>query len=155
MKLSDIALDNERQEKGAWVDEIPELEGLKLLVRGINNVDWRRLQNKSIQTTPRKKRLAGQLDADEQDRIPGTCLLNTILLGWDGLETEDGKPIPFDKEMARKLLFEPEYRKFREGVIWAATVVAEYISEDREEILGNLSKLSDGTSAGERKSGTG
>jgi hypothetical protein len=155
MKLSDIALDSERQEKGAWVEEIPELEGLKLLVRGINNNDWRRLQAKLIETMPRKKRISGRIDPDEQDRIQSTCLLSACLLDWDGLEDDDGKPIPYEKDMARKLLFEPEYRKFRDGVVWAANMVAEQTSEDQKEILGNLSKLSAGQTDGERKSGTG
>jgi hypothetical protein len=155
MKLSDITLDSERQEKGAWVEDIPELEGLKLLVRGINNSDWRRLQARLIETLPRKKRLAGRIDTDEQDRIQSTCLMNTCLVDWDGLETDDGKPIPYDKDMARKLLFEPEYRKFRDGVVWAANIVAEQTADDQKEILGNLSKRSDGVSVGERKSNTG
>jgi hypothetical protein len=155
MKLSDITLDSERQEKGAWVEEIPELEGLKLLVRGINNTDWRRLQAKLIEAIPRKKRMSGRIDTDEQDRIQSTCLLSACLLDWDGLEDDDGKPIPYEKDMARKLLFSPEYRKFRDGVVWAANMVAEQTSEDQKEILGNLPKLSAGQTDGERKSGTG
>ena len=155
MKLSDIALDSERQEKGAWVEDVPELEGLKLLVRGINNSDWRRLQAKLIDATPRKKRLAGRIDPDEQDRIQTKCLLNACLLDWDGLEEDDGKPIPYDKKLAEKLLTEPEYRKFRDGVVWAATIVAEQTNEEQKEILGNLPKLSAGATDGERKSGTG
>lgn len=154
MKLSDIALDSERQEKGAWVGDIPELEGLKLLVRGIGNSDWRRLQTKLIEAIPRKKRV-GRMDIDEQDRIQSTCLLNTCLLDWEGLEDEEGKQIPYSKDLARKLLFEPEYRKFRDSVIWAATYVAEQTAEEQKEVLGNLSTLSAGTTDGERKSSTG
>jgi hypothetical protein len=155
MKLSEIALDSERQEKGAWIGEIPELEGLKLLVRGVNNADWRRLQTKLIEAIPRKKRVGGRMDVDEQDRIQSTCLLNACLLDWSGLENDDGTAIPYDKEMARKLLFEPEYRKFRDGVVWAATMVGEQLDDDHKEITGNLLKLSAGKSSGERKSNTG
>jgi hypothetical protein len=154
MKLSDIALDSERQEKGAWVGDIPELEGIKLLVRGVNNSDWRRLQAKLIEAIPRKKRV-GRMDVDEQDRIQSTCLHSACLLDWEGLEDEEGKPIPYSKDLAHKLLFDPEYRKFRDAVVWAATFVAEQSNEDEKELLGNLSKLSAGTTGGERKSGTG
>jgi len=155
MKLSDITLDNERQEKGAWVDNVPELEGLKLLVRGVNNSDWRKLQAKLIEAVPRKKRATGRLDVDEADRIQSTCLLNTCLLDWDGLEDDEGKPIPFGKDMAHQLLFDPQYRKFRDGVVWAATFVGEQTAEDQAEIVGNLSKLSTGTTDGELKSKAG
>jgi hypothetical protein len=155
MKLSDIATDSERTEKGAWVEDVPELEGLKLCVRGINNSDWRRLQTKLIESVPRKKRATGRLDPDEADRIQSTCLLQTVLLDWDGLENDDGTAIAYDKETARKLLFDPAYRKFRDAVVWAATVVADQISDDRKETLGNLSTLSNSVSDGERKQGTG
>jgi hypothetical protein len=154
MKLSDATLDAERQEKGAWIGDIPELEGLSLLVRGVNNADWRRLQTKLMEAVPRKKRI-GRLDVDEMERIQSTCLLSACLLDWKGLEDDEGQPIPYDKEMARKLLFEPEYRKFRDGVIWAATMVAETTQEEQKEAVGNLLKLSAGTSSGERKSSAG
>lgn len=155
MKLSDLTVDTERQEKGAWVDNIPELEGLKLLVRGVNNADWRRLQTKLIEAIPRKRRIVGRIDTDDQERIQSSCLLNACLLDWDGLEDDDGKPIAYDKELARKLLFEPEYRAFRDGVVWAAMIVAEQTNEEQKELLGNLSRLSGGISSGERKSSTG
>jgi hypothetical protein len=154
MKLSDIAMDNERSERGAWVDDIPELEGLKLCVRGINNSDWRRLQTKLIESVPRKKRV-GRLDPDEADRIQSTCLLQACLLDWDGLENDDGSPIPYDKDMARRLLFEPQFRKFRDGVVWAGTVVGDQTAEAQKETLGNLSALSNSISDGERKQSTG
>jgi hypothetical protein len=154
MKLSDIALDSERQEKGAWVGDIPECGELKLLVRGVNNSDWRKLQSKLIEAIPRKKR-TGRLDVDEMDRVQSTCLLNTCLLDWSGVEDDQGNALPYTKELAHKLLFDPQYRKFRDGVVWAATVVAEQTAEDQTEIVGNLRALSGGKSDGERKSGTG
>jgi hypothetical protein len=155
MKLSDLALDPERQEKGAWVDDIPEMEGLRLLVRGTMNADWRRLQSKLLEAIPRKKRAGGRLDVDDTDRITQTLLLNACLLDWEGLEDDDGKPIPYNKDMARKLLFEPEYRAFRDGVVYAANIVAQNISEDQKETSGNLVRLSAGHSSGEPKSSTG
>lgn len=155
MKLSDLTIDPERQENGAWVDDIPELEGLRLRVRGTMNADWRRLQTKLIESIPRKKRAGGRLDPDETDRITQTLLLNACLLDWEGLEDDDGKPILYSKEMARKLLFEPEYRAFRDGVVYAANVVAQNTSEDQSDTSGNLVKLSAGHSSGEPKSKVG
>lgn len=155
MKLTELAVDADRAENGAWVDDVPEMQGLRLKVRGSNNADWRRLQAKLMDAVPRKKRLGGRLDPDEQDRIISSCLLSACLLDWDGLEDDDGKPIPFSKQMAQKLLTEPQYRRFRDGVIWAASIVAENTEADKEDVSGNLLTLSGGTTAGERKSKVG
>ena len=155
MKMSELSVDVDRQENGAWVDDIPEMEGLRLKVRGSNNADWRRLQARLVDAVPRKKRMGGRLDPDEQDRIMSSCLLNCCLLDWDGLEDSDNKPIPYSKDMAKQLLTEPQYRRFRDGVVWAASVVAENAALDQEEIAGNLLKLSAGGTSGERKSKAG
>ena len=155
MKISETAVDVDRQENGAWVDDIPEMEGLRLKVRGSNNADWRRLQARLIDAVPRKKKIGGRLDPDEQDRIMSSCLLNACLLDWSGLEGDDGQSLPYSKPMAQKLLTEPQYRRFRDGVVWAASIVAENLTVDQEDAAGNLLKLSAGTSGGERKSKAG
>jgi hypothetical protein len=155
MKLSELAVDPDRQENGAWVDDIPEVQGLRLKVRGAQNADWRKLQAKLLDAVPRKKRLGGRLDPDENDAIMTKCLLNCCLLDWDGLEDEQGNAIPFDKDYARKLITEPEFRRFRDSVIWAANVVQEKTEDETDDNLGNLVKLSDGNTAGERSKKAG
>jgi hypothetical protein len=155
MKLGELTVDPNRVENGAWVEDIPELQGLRLKVRGNNNADWRRLQAKLLDAVPRKKRMGGRVDPEEQDRIISSCLLSTCLLDWEGLEDGDGKPIPFSKQTAQKLLTEPEYRRFRDGVIWASNVVGDNIESEVEDAAGNLLRLSAGPTSGERKSQAG
>ena len=137
MRMSELAVDADRQENGAWVDDIPEVQGLRLKVRGSLNADWRRLQARLTDAVPRKKKPGGRLDPDEQDKIISSCLLSCCLLDWEGLEDDEGKPILYSKQMAQKLLNEPEYRRFRDSVIWAASMVAENTAEDKEAVSGN------------------
>jgi hypothetical protein len=151
MKMKDVAVDADRAEAGAWVKDIPDMEGLRLKVRGANNKDWRRTQMKLIQATPRKRRMSGNLDPDDSDRITTLCLLNTSLLDWEGLEDDDGKAIPYSREMAEKLLTEPDFRRFREAAAWAANWVAEQSVAEVEEDAGNLLTLSPTSTGGERK----
>lgn len=155
MKITELAVDADRAENGAWVDDIPEVQGLRLKVRGSNNADWRRLQARLMDAVPRKKRIGGRLDPDEQDSIISRCLINCCLLDWQGLENDDGSELPYSKQMAEKLLTDPQYRRFRDSVIWAASVVADNTETDKEEIAGNLLTLSAGSSSGERKSKAG
>jgi hypothetical protein len=151
MKLKDIVVDADRAEEGAWVENIPDMEGLRLKVRGNNNKDWRRLQTKLIQAIPRKRRMSGNLDPEDNDRINGLCLLNASLLDWDGFEDDDGKPIPYSREAAQKFLTDPDYRRFREAAAYAANWVADQSKEDMEEDAGNLLRLSSGSTDGGRK----
>lgn len=155
MRLNEVAVDVDRGENGAWVGDIPELQGLRLKVRSSQNNDWRKLQAKLQDAVPRKKRIGGRMDPEEMDKILSSCLLSCCLLDWEGLEDDDGAAIPYDKKMAQKLLTEPEYRRFRDGVIWAASIVSENIETDREDVAGNLLTLSAGSTSGERKSKAG
>jgi len=125
MKLNDQTIDPIKLEEGDWVENIPEMGDLRLKVRGIRNKSWQSMQRTLTDAVPKKRRVGNVLAQGEQDRITSSLLLNTCLLDWSGLEDDDGKPIPYSKEMAGKLLTEPQYRNFRDAVIWAATVVAE------------------------------
>ena len=50
---------------------------------------------------------------------------------------------------------EGERRRFRESVIWAANVVQEKTEEGADDAVGNLVKLSDGNTVGERNKKAG
>lgn len=132
MKLSDIEVDPVRIEQGEWVSDIPEMGELRLRVRGIGNADWRRIQSKLQDAVPRQHRVGNRIDPVEQDRIVNICLQGACLLDWDGVEG-DGEPLPYSKEMAAELLTNPKYRRFRDAVLWAATVVGEAVAAKVEE----------------------
>lgn len=125
MKLSALKVDAAAIETGEWVGDLPGSGDLRLKVRGYQNAQFRRLQQRLIDAVPRDKRRGGRVDPDEIDKITSTCLGSTVLLDWSGLEDESGAAIPYSKEMATELLTKPEYRQFREAVIYAATVVGE------------------------------
>jgi hypothetical protein len=63
----------------------------------------------------------------------------TVLLDWAGLEAEDGTPLPFTKEQATEFLTKPEYRRFRDAVVYAATVVGDSQAESEKADVGNSS----------------
>lgn len=134
MKISELEVDQKIVEEGTWVSNIPELSGVRLKVRGANNRDWRRMAMRLINAVPRKQRANGILDPDEADRISATILLQTGLLDWEGIEADDGQPIPYDKKKAATYL---AGERFRRGVQYACEQVAEGIEEQIEEIAGN------------------
>jgi hypothetical protein len=143
MDMNSRKIDPAKLEQGAWVGDIPEWGDLRLKVRGIGNSDFRRLQNKLFESVPRQKRVRGAIDPAEQDRITSTCLLNTVLIDWDNLQ-EDGVPVPFSQEAAKRFLFEPEFAEFRAAVSWAAAVVSEQGVASAQDALGNSPNASAG-----------
>jgi hypothetical protein len=144
MKLSDLASDPIATEQGEWVDNIPEMGDLRLKVRGIGNADWRRIQMKLIDAVPRAKRTGTRIDPEEIDKITTICLHQACLLDWENLNGDDGKPLSFSRDFALELLSKPQYRKFREAVVWAATVVGEQTAVKIEDQKGHSVSASSG-----------
>lgn len=144
MKLSDFAIDPNKLENGDWVTKIPDMGELRLKVRGIGNVDFRKMQSRLIEAEPRQYKVGGRLNPGRQDGITAQCLLHTVLLDWDGLLDENGAPVPYSLEQASELLTKPQYRHFRDAVAWAASVVA----DGKEADLDDDGKNSDQPSSG-------
>lgn len=137
MKLSAGKINVAALEQGAWVSDIPDMGELRLKVRGANNADWRELERKKIQALPREKKVRGMIDAKDQDDIASECLFQCGVLDWDGFEDDEGKPIPYSKELARDLCFNPEYMRFRMAFMWACNVVAEENKTEQDAIVKN------------------
>lgn len=137
MKLSSLKIDADKVEAGAWVKNIPEMGDLELKVSGLQNARYRRMQARLIDAIPRAKRQGGRVDPEEMDRVTSICLRDTVLLDWRGLENEDGTPMAYTKEAAAEYLTKPEFRRFREAVIYAATVVGEDEAEGEKADEGN------------------
>lgn len=127
MKLSDIKVDSAQIEskQGDWVENIPDLVGIRIRARAANNADYRLLEAKLVREIPQGQRLQGIAPA-EQDRIAGTLLLETIVCDVDGLTEDDGTtPLAYSKELGKTLLLDPDFRRFQAGAAYAAAVVAQ------------------------------
>ncbi len=133
MKLSDLKINSDAVEQGAWVNDIADMPDLRLKVRGFGNVDDRRIQDLEYQKLPRALKVRGNLSPAGQDAIMTKRLLGAILVDWDGLTGDDDKPIPYSKEMAEQLLSDKQYSPFRRAVLWAASIVESETKEGREE----------------------
>jgi len=134
MKLSAIKVNSALAEQGSRVDSIPDLPGIRITARGANNSDYRVLEAKLIREIPRADRLEGLRPAD-QDRIMGTLLLETVVIGVEGLTEEDGEtPVTYNRELAQKLLLDPDYRVFRAGAAYAGAIADRRAADQEIEV---------------------
>lgn len=138
---SKISLD-----EGEWVEEIPQLEGVRLLVRSTHYKPFQ------VATAGLARRSGKKLRTDEgavQFSISaGKTLAEFILLDWDMSKAEGitaitsgGKPLKFSKENAVTLLTADDGlgigTAWRQGVEWAGDRVAERIADRAKEAAGN------------------
>jgi hypothetical protein len=135
MRLSELEVDAEAIEKGAERDAVG-LPGVKLVLRGVDNYDWRRLQAKLIAEIPREKRLV-RIDPEDDDRITGQLLLQASVIGWSGIQDKDGAEMPFSVEAATIALTDPRYKRFRQSALATAQLLAEETLADREAAAKN------------------
>ncbi|XUM25114.1 phage tail assembly chaperone (plasmid) [Bradyrhizobium oligotrophicum S58] len=122
MKLSDIAVNPALIEQGDWVEDLPDMPGIRIKARGLGNSDYRKLEAKLIRQVPRALRIEG-LAPKDQDRIMGRLLLETVVLDVQGLEDDSG-PITYTRALGEKLLLDPEFARFRAAAATAAEIVA-------------------------------
>ncbi len=115
MKISKIKTIAANLDQGAWVVDIPGLEGLALKVRGGNNPDARRLRQKLVQEVPAEDRKGGLSDADAA-RINVEVIVGAVLVDWN-LTDDDGAALPITKDLLRDL------PPLVEGVAYASQVV--------------------------------
>lgn len=112
MKFDDLVKIDERADKGAWIDTLRNLPGVKLKVRGEMNADHEKALAELWSKLPSDKRD----DPAEAERIETEALAAAILVDWDGLEDT-----PFTPENATRAL---ALRTFRQEVIFASRIVA-------------------------------
>ena len=141
MKLNDMKINSAAVEQGEWVGSkygmpIPDMGDLNLKVRGIGNADFRVLQSKLFDATPRNQRPNNRLSPEAAERVTVECLVETILIDWDGIEDESGT-VPYSKDQARQILSNRDLRPFREAVMWASSQVGELRAGDSEAAAKN------------------
>lgn len=147
MKLSTTKVDPKAIEDGDWIENLPEMDDLKLKARGQSSMAYRAVQRKELNKLPRNVRnLPDGLPLAIQDRITNKCLVDAGILDWQNMELDDGIK-PFSKELLEQLVNDPVSQVFREACIVATVRVGAIVAKADEELLGNSASSSDGNSA--------
>lgn len=140
MKRSAIRMNSRAIARGeaGWIDGIPGMEDLRLKVRAMGNDDFQRRYDELARAIPRSERDSeGRLSPDQDRRLTARIYCDTILCDWDGFTEDDGTPVPFSPEEARKVLDDPDFADFSAAVGWAARKRAAELSADTEAAAGN------------------
>lgn len=130
--LSDEALNV--VDNGAWVGELPDAEGVELMVRALSSdaVQGEILKN---QIAMRVQNDGKPLSSDQLASSTRKALADVGLLGWRGL-TDNGQEIPYSKELSAQWLNSRNGKKLANLVLAAAM----RIDEDASAYVGQVAK---------------
>lgn len=117
-KIADIRGLNTRIEKGAWVENMPNLTGLgiKVRVRGFANTDHRKLMGELYADVSDEDRKNPESEKGRQNEL----IARTLLLDWKGLED-----FPYNEKNVKLALTDPSLSILREGIDFASKTVAQ------------------------------
>lgn len=133
MDIEEILVNSSVIEQGEWIGEeygtpIPEMGDICVRVRGSQNAEAMALYGKLYNATPPSQKANGELSPERQRYVEVEVLVETVLMDWKA--TSKGEPLPYSKEAARKILHNPDFRRFLRGVQMAAALVGRMRAED-------------------------
>lgn len=107
-KLSRIAVNSDLEVNGVWV---PWFDDARVKVARHNNPRFiarvrELVMERKLQDNDPK------ISDDGFEDISRRAVADAILVGWENVQDEDDKQIPFSAELAYKLFCDPEHRDF-------------------------------------------
>ena len=63
--------------------------------------------------------------------------MNCGVIDWDGLENNEGEPLPYSKDQCHKIMFAPNLQRIRDGALWACNMVADLEAAEQEADVKN------------------
>ena len=100
MKLTDLEIDVDAVDNGAWVKGIPDMGDIAFRVRGSEYAPYQKALRAAMTLQGRRQRLANQLDMDKFQAVQHRLIAEHLLQDWAGLETPEGTTLPYDRDTA-------------------------------------------------------
>lgn len=138
MDINELILSDEAVtgiESGAWVGEIPGMPDLRLKVLGSSSKAHAKAMQAKMEAYRKKNK--GKPISDEQTaQVIREVLSETTLIDWEGL-TQDGKPLKFDRALAKKWLTSRNGKRLADATYWCAQRLEEDAGAYVEEVTKN------------------
>ncbi|MEQ8308002.1 MAG: hypothetical protein RIA09_15705 [Hoeflea sp.] len=127
------AVDSKKEEEGVW----KEFDGgIKLKLRRLSSKasqDARREAEKPYTSQLRDK----EPDPDILEKVFIQQLAHGVIVDWEGIEDDDGKPVEFTPALAVELLSDEALKDFRGEVIGFAISRDTFRAASNEDAVGN------------------
>lgn len=132
MKLSEaFGVDKDLEVNGVWVP----LKSMRFLIARLGNPKFKALYRKALESKQAFSRFAGT--DDDQDLFL-ECMSKAVLLDWEGVDGEDGKPLPYSPEVGLRAMQDDQL--FADFVSEASQKLDLYKGQHRETTEKNSRK---------------
>lgn len=129
IKLNSIKADAKREAEGEWVN-IPELPGVRLLVRSFNFGPYKNARSIMLGRLARRYGKDPVPDGVMSKEL-GVLYSTHVLLGWEGFD------VAYSEETARETLTDPAFRTLLDHIDYAASRVGQQEVEFVDTAAGN------------------
>lgn len=134
MKLSDFATNKELEVNGVWHDLGDKT---RVLVARAGNKKYTEALRSRMEKYQNRLARRDKTMEPIAEKILTECMAKYILLGWENLEDENKKIIPYSVEKAIEILSDEKYKDFRDLIELLSNDMASYQEKKKEEIVGN------------------
>lgn len=146
-RLKRLATDTSKASEGQWVEFCPAQDdddtALELKIARIGNPTYQRRLQELVRPHRRKVRMGFDEDLEAHVKV---AVAECCLVGWRGLEDDDGKPIAYSKEKSVEILTDAAYSDVLDFVMDVANDAAVYREQAIGEAAGNSRSSSTGSS---------
>lgn len=141
VKLKSIAVDTKAEAEGVWLEYVP---GFKVKVASTATKAFREAMEAAmlpyrdlIRADQGKDKGERKFTDEMRVRIMREVVAKHVLVGWEGLEEDDGQPIAYSPERALELLCDPSMHRLVNWLETAAATEEVYRAERLERDRGN------------------
>lgn len=131
MRLSNFAVDSKKANEGTWVQVG---EGLEILIARLGNEKYKKFLRSAGKGLSVQVR-TGNMNLEQAAELQKLAVANTVLLGWKGLEGDDGKPVEYSVQKAVELF--NTHQDFYDLVVEYANDASMFKAQVQEDARGN------------------
>lgn len=133
-KLNVLRTDTKKVSEGVWVDYTC---GIRLLIAGIRNNRYKAALESVLK--PHMNRIHnGLMGPEERLNLIKPAVAQFILLNWENVDGDDGKPLPYSWQKALDAFNDPQMEEFYHFVIETATTAEIFRVQELEAAKENL-----------------
>jgi hypothetical protein len=131
MKLNELELNLDAIDTGVWITDPADDAGFAVKVKGRRCKAYQKGQTAAL-TKARKTSRKRDIEISVLQKIDNEQVANHCLLDWKNMFGADGNPMPYNTELAMKLMTDRKYAPFQDFVKSAVDRVDENDLEDVE-----------------------
>lgn len=112
---NNYAIDLKKEVEGVWFP-LSMISGVEVKVARDGNPNYKKAMRRLMKPYAKSIHRGKDLAPEVEERIQIELLIETILLDWKGMPGENGKDVPYSKDLAKMLLNDPELKEFRDEI---------------------------------------